>query len=604
MTVGDDFLTNLRLYAGENACYFGPADKYGSNLGSETNRTFMGYSTTLDGSDPFMKEMILEFTLDEAADIEIGIRTSNMMKNGSRGASNQGRFRADYFRLYSIAQLHVHDYTNNGICTCDGAERFESPEKSGSYYLLDNAGKVEWFSNMVAANGGSTAYYAKLTDDIDMERMVNLHQPIGKTKGNKFKGVFDGQGHRIRNMVIYRPQEEAQGFFGYLQGNASCTVRNLIIDESCSVTALTKAAGLAGSCQNTGATITIENCVNEASVTVSGQDAAGIIGGQNDTNPRFIIRNCVNTGNITSTNANPYAGGLCCYLGNGENNIQNFINLGTITGHLGGNIGRIMGNVKGIIDLSETEEKTQGIVEELSREDINTGVLTYHINSIAGQEVFFQTLEQDPYPLPFSSSQSVKQFSIPVAGYVTYVAEGNIQFPTSVEAYVVVNTDNGWASLSSITEAPVGEPVLLKGALGKYCYNPSSIATSPSVNLLLTANDKIISNGTQYCLSYEEQGVGFYKVTEGNIIPTGTVYLVITDNEERLFYGLDPNGATVISSPNSSSDGGELYNLAGQKFSLLPSKGERKGGANSQLKKGIYIVNGSKKLFDKNRIKT
>ena len=151
--------------------------------------------------------------------------------------------------------------------------------------------------------------------------------------------------------------------------------------------------------------------------------------------------------------------------------------------------------------------------------------------------------------------------------------------------------------MSSITEAPVGEPVLLKGALGKYCYNPSSIATSPSVNLLLTANDKIISNGTQYCMSHEEQGVGFYKVTEGNIIPTGTVYLVITDNEERLFYGLDPNGATAISSPNTSSDGGELYNLAGQKFSLLPSKGERKGGANSQLKKGIYIVNGSKKTI-------
>ena len=108
---------------------------------------------------------------------------------------------------------------------------------------------------MVAANGGSTAYYARLTADIDFERKVNLHLPIGKTKGNKFKGIFDGQGHRIKNMIIYRPGDEAQGFFGYLQGNSSCTVKNLIIDKSCSVIALTKAAGLAGSCQNTGATI-------------------------------------------------------------------------------------------------------------------------------------------------------------------------------------------------------------------------------------------------------------------------------------------------------------------------------------------------------------
>jgi len=591
MSTGDDFLTNLRLYAGDNACYFGAEDKYGSNLGTETNRTFMGYETTLDGSDPVMKEMVLEFTLEEAADIEIGIRTSNMMKSGSRGTSNQGRFRADYFRLFSITELHVHDYTHNGICTCDGTERYEMPEKSGTYYLLDNAGKVEWLSNMVASNGGSTSYYAKLTADIDMERVVNLHQPIGKTKGNKFKGVFDGQGHRIKNMIIYRPQEEAQGFFGYLQGNASCTVRNLIIDESCSVIALTKAAGLAGSCQNTGATITIENCVNEASVTVSGQDAAGIIGGQNDTNPKFVIRNCVNIGNITSTNAAPYAGGLCCYLGNSENTIQNFVNLGKVTGHLGGNIGRMMGNVKGIIDLSETEEKTQGIVEGLTADDITNGVLTYYINNAAGQEVFFQTLGQDPFPLPFSSSQSVKQFSIPDAGYATYVAEGNVQFPATVEAYVVISTEKSWASLSDIKEAPANEPVLVKGTSGKYCYNPAAEAEKPAVNLLIAATNDIISDGTQYCLANEKQGIGFYKVTVGSTIPAGKAYLAITDNKAREFYSLVPDGETSISEElrvKSEESANAVYDLSGRRINFQLST------FNSQLKKGIYISNRKK----------
>lgn len=597
MTVGDDYLTNLRLYAGDNACYFGSADKYGTNLGPETNRTFMGYTTTLDGSDPVMKEMILEFTLDEDADIEVGIRTGNMMRNGTRGTSNQGRFRADYFRLYSLAQKHEHDYTHNGICTCDGAERYEMPEKSGTYYLLDNAGKVEWLSNMVAANGGSTPYYAKLTADIDMERIVNLHQPIGKTKGNKFKGIFDGQGHRIRNMVIYRPQEEAQGFFGYLQGNASCTVRNLIIDQSCSVIALTKAAGLAGSCQNTGATITIENCVNEASVTVSGQDAAGIIGGQNDTNPRFIISNCVNTGNITSTNAAPYAGGLCCYLGNGENTIRNFINLGTVTGHLGGNIGRMMGSVKGIIDLSDTESKTQGVTEGLSSDDIANGVLTYYINGVAGQEAFYQTLRQDPYPLPFSTSQPVRQFSIPDAGYATYVAEGNVQFPDAVNAYTIAGTDNGWASLSPVTEAPAGEPVLLRGTAGKYCYNPAATAERPAVNLLIAAGSEVVADGTQYCLANQLQGIGFYQVTTGTVIPAGKAYLSIKDNKSRQFYDLvtdEETGLKTIHLSDSSSpqfspeyEGG-VYDLSGRKVdsSLF--------NPHSSQKRGVYIVNGKK----------
>ncbi len=593
MSTGDDFLTNLRLYAGDNACYFGTSDKYGSNLGPETNRTFMGYTATLDGSDPVMKEMTLEFSLAEASDIEIGIRTSNMLKSGSRATSNHGRFRVDYFRLYSIAEMHMHDYTHNGICTCDGAERFETPEKSGTYYLLDNAGKVEWFSQMVAANGGSTAYYARLTADIDFEREVNLHLPIGKTKGNKFKGIFDGQGHRVKNMIIYRPLDEAQGFFGYLQGNASCTVRNLIIDGSCSVIAQTKAAGLAGSCQNTGATITIENSVNEASVTVTGQDAAGIIGGQNDTNPKFVIRNCVNTGNITSTNASPYAGGLCCYLGNSANTIENIISLGTIVGHEGGNIGRMSGSIKNVIDLSKTEEKTQGVVEGLTTEDISSGVLTYYINNVYGIESFFQTLGEDAYPVPFSSSKSVKQISIPAAGYGTYVAEGNVQFPSSVEAHAVVAIEDDFVRISApLIEAPANEPVIVKGAEGKYCYNPVASASCPATNLLQVAAKAVVADGSQYSLADGAQGIGFYRVASGTTIPAGQTYLMIAGNATNDFYTLKPEDATGIGEIENHNLKVEscIYDLLGRMYnpqSLTPK---------AQLKRGIYIINNKKHI--------
>lgn len=585
MSTGDDFLTNLRLFAGDNACYFGSSDKYGSNLGPETNRTFMGYTATLDGSDPVMKEMTMEFSLSEAAEIQIGIRTSNMLKSGSRATSNQGRFRVDYFRLYSIAEMHVHDYTHNGICTCDGAERFETPEKSGSYYLLDNAGKVEWFSNLVAATGGTTSYYARLTADIDFEREVNLHLPIGKTKGNKFKGVFDGQGHRIKNMIIYRPQDEAQGFFGYLQGNSSCTVKNIIIDKSCSVIAYTKAAGLAGSCQNTGATITIENCVNEADVTVTGQDAAGIIGGQNDTNPKFVIQGCVNTGNITSTNASPYAGGLCCYLGNSANTIENVINLGTITGHEGGNIGRMSGNVKGIIDLSDTEQKTQGVVEGLSSADIASGGLTYYINNVGGKEVFFQTLGENAYPVPFSTSKSVKQISIPASGYATYVAEADVQFPSEVEAFAVVFIDKDCIRISeALAETAAGEPVIVKGAEGRYCYNPIAYASAPAINLLQVATKNVVIDGSQYCLADGEQGVGFYRVATGSSIPAGEVYLTIDGEESRAFYAIEPDDETSINEVESGELKVEspIFNLAGVRV--------------KKTTKGVYIVNGQKEI--------
>ena len=343
---------------------------------------------------------------------------------------------------------------------------------------------------------------------------------------------------------------------------------------------------MAGSCQNTGATITIENCVNEANVTVSGQDAAGIIGGQNDTNPRFIIRNCVNTGNITSTNASPYVGGLCCYLGNSENTIENFINLGTITGHLGGNIGRMQGSVKGIIDLSDTADKTQGIVESLTSDDIASGVLTYYANSIAGNEVFFQTLGEDSYPLPFNTSKSVKQIGITDAGYATYVAEAAVQFPSTIQAFAVVSVNDGYARLEAITEAPIGEPVLVKGAEGKYCYNPANSATSPAINLLQAATQDIVCDGTQFCLANEEHGVGFYKVTTGTTLAAGKAYLSIPGNEVKLFYGFDFNDATAIKPINDEQGTISVYNLRGQQIS------------NSRLPRGVIILN-NKKVVNK-----
>ena len=322
--------------------------------------------------------------------------------------------------------------------------------------------------------------------------------------------------------------------------------------------------------------------MNEASVTVSGQDAAGIIGGQNDTNPKFVIRNCINTGDITSTNSEPYAGGLCCYLGNSANTIENIINIGTITGHNGGNIGRMMGSVKGIVDLSDTEQKTQGVVEELSSADITSGVLTYYINNVAGKEVFFQTLGEDEYPLPFSTSKSVKQMSLPTCGYATYVAEGNVQIPSMLQAFAVVSTNNNYAQLSApITEAPVGEPILLKGAEGKYCYNPIASASSPAVNLLQAAVGNVVADGTQYCLADDEDGIGFYKVITGSTISAGKAYLIISGSEAKPFYGLQPDDETGISDLNANINANAIiYNLAGQRL--------------QKTRKGINIVNGEK----------
>ena len=138
----------------------------------------------------------------------------------------------------------------------------------------------------------------------------------------------------------------------------------------------------------------------------------------------------------------------------------------------------------------------------------------------------------------------------------------------------------------AITEAPIGEPVLVKGAEGKCCYNPAESAASPGVNLLHAATDDIVCDGTQFCLANEEHGVGFYKVTTGTTLAAGKAYLSIPGNEVKPFYGFDFSDATIIRSIGDKQSTINVYNLLGQKVS------------NSKLTKGVIILN-NKKVVNK-----
>ena len=182
----------------------------------------------------------------------------------------------------STAFADDHEY-RNGICTmhddCD--EHFERPQQDADgFYMLYNAGNVEWISQQVADN--NIDLDCKLMNDIDFENIENLHSPIGPTDGRKYNATFDGQGHRIKNMIINRPDTERQGFFGDLRGNPNSrgegtVIKNLIIDKSCSITGALRTGGITGTGQNSAKEIIIMNCVNEASITTTAKNAGGIL---------------------------------------------------------------------------------------------------------------------------------------------------------------------------------------------------------------------------------------------------------------------------------------------------------------------------------------
>ena len=321
----------------------------------------------------------------------------------------------------SAAFADDHGYVN-GICTmhdeCD--EHFERPQQDADgFYMLYNAGNVEWISQQVADN--NIDLDCKLMKDIDFENIENLHSPIGPTDGRKYNATFDGQGHRIKNMIINRPDTERQGFFGDLRGNPNTrgegtVIKNLIIDKSCSITGALRTGGITGTGQNNAKEIIIMNCVNEASITTTAKNAGGITGGSTSTHPIWKIINCVNTGTITALGnaaGEQESAGISGWLGDNANTrVTNCFNLGFVDGIDPSGRGLFRQSNSSTIginsyDLSDNELALQYKDHDFTAEDVVNGRLAYSLNAVAGEIVFWQTLGEDEYPVPFSTSKQV-----------------------------------------------------------------------------------------------------------------------------------------------------------------------------------------------------
>ena len=180
-------------------------------------------------------------------------------------------------------------------------------------------------------------------------------EPIGPNDINIFtQGTFDGQGHTISGLSVNATSYA--GMFGYSLG---LTIRNLVLDSTCSVKSTSIfTGGFIGICFSEISQCRIENSVNMANVTYNGNAGVGTLllggfAGFVSTYEAFgaYIKNCVNYGTVTDSGSKGGSniGGIVGILETSYDNkyVQNCLNYGTIV-HRGTitnelNIGGIVG---------------------------------------------------------------------------------------------------------------------------------------------------------------------------------------------------------------------------------------------------------------------
>ncbi len=340
----------------------------------------------------------------------------------------------------------------------------------------------------IAVSGGAQYCQGILEADIDMEGYNDQFQPIGQG-AKSFRGIFDGQGHRILNLHI--SGGDYTGLFGTVGGGAN--ISNLIFDSSCSISGRNY-VGLAGG--SNGAGNVKFSCVgNEADVTATGTNAAGIIGFNKGSTCTFSITNCYNTGNISGTSE---CAAISGWLGTNAT-LENCFNIGTVEGYNYRNdFYRGGASAVNCYSIATTQ------VNRVSTSDVEGGKLCYQLNGGKTMEpIWYQTLGEDLYPtfdathlIVLKSDDGVYYNTMHLAGDVNDNCVLDEQDALWLAAYLTGEAPSGFQELNADanldSHIDVADVVTVRRILNEVPLGDSSLTAS-----LYSSNASVKAGGTR-----------------------------------------------------------------------------------------------------------
>jgi hypothetical protein len=298
------------------------------------------------------------------------------------------------------SQRDPHTF-QDGICQVCGAldEDYLTSNASG-YYEIGTPGELAWFATKV--NQGSTNTNALLVSDIDYSGR-NLQ--IGNTSANAFQGVFDGDGHTV-TIGMDSPNDHV-ALFGFLR---SATLRNLHVAGTINTSGIL-AGGVYSESYDGGL---IENVISSVHITCSASGDVTMGGIASNTHGTLQMLNVGFVGSIDAPESEGSAGLIGYAHGGEEILISNSYVAAKMNLSQGNYITRktvALKNCYYVKDGSKfaiQDASSDSKAKELSDDVVKSGELCYLLNgSVAGGSDWYQTLDTDDNPVPFSTSQKV-----------------------------------------------------------------------------------------------------------------------------------------------------------------------------------------------------
>jgi len=194
MAVPDDRLTNQCLFANNTLQYYGSESDYGTNIDTEATVSYAGYATT---SNYQLRTLRVEFTLAEGEALRFGIRTSNVLADGTSATNNAGWLKIDDFQL---------DKLNDA-----------TPEEAFSGYTVSDEGAWCWFADPRAlhyenAGGTINATYIGYIDIHGNVRATQMDWLTGQKTEVLVRSAYQPDDHNNPTFLVL-PDERVMIFY-------------------------------------------------------------------------------------------------------------------------------------------------------------------------------------------------------------------------------------------------------------------------------------------------------------------------------------------------------------------------------------------------------
>lgn len=311
-----------------------------------------------------------------------------------------------------------HNFVNGECSACHNA-----------FQISDAEGMTDLAYDVM--DGEKFDAYIELTADIDLAGS-DFFAIGGRADegGTPFQGHFNGNGHTV-NLAL-EIEANNQGLIGVVADGA--IVENVIVTGS--VSAKGYAAGIVGATNGAGKVV-IQNCGNEADVTVAEANAAGILGVDDGSAMQVTILNCYNTGNIVGGRE---SAAICGWLGNQGCTVTNTWSSGSIEGVDGTNTFFRNGNAKAY----NCYETFGSQVTQVTEDQVKNGELCNMLNEGAGETIWYQTVGEDEHPvLDSTHANAIQSVAATVAGAEAIYTVNGAKVAALQKGINIVKMNNG-----------------------------------------------------------------------------------------------------------------------------------------------------------------